>query len=151
MSPLLLEADAIPETSQHQIITASIVHLKLTKSPKLFFRHGWQSWSLSTWLDPSDPTFPIRSPEFRAKDEDPAYAFHNNHVSAWVCAVELDTDDILLIGALNLSGRIELENQTLKGFYEDKHEGEWLIARGKEDDVFTKYTSIIELKIWQDT
>jgi len=146
MTTLLLDADAIPETSHHQIFTASHVDLSLNQPPKRFFRHGWQSWTLTTWLDPSDPPLPIRAPEFRAKDEDPAYAFHKNHVSAWVGAVELGEDDILLIGALNLSGRVELDNDVLKGFYEDGHEGEWLIARGMEDEVFAKYVSFLETK-----
>ncbi len=146
MTTLLLDADAIPETSQHQILLASRVDLKLTQPPKRFFRHGWQSWTLTTWLDPSEPPLPIRAPEFRAKDEDPGYAFHKNHISAWVGAVEIDEDDILLLGAIGLNGRIELSGYTLKGFYDDNGEGEWLIARGKEDDVFKKYTNLLESK-----
>ena len=147
MMTLILDAEAIPETSQHQIILASRVDLNLPLPPKKFFRHGWQSWTLTTWLDPAEPPLPIRAPEFRAKDEDPAYAFHKNHVSAWVGAVELGEDDILLVGALGLSGRIELSDYTLKGFYEDDRESEWLIARGREDDVFEKYTNLLETKL----
>ena len=146
MPTLLLDADAIPETSHHQFFLASGVDLSLTQPPKRFFRHGWQSWALTTWLDPSVPPLPVSAPEFRAKDEDPAYAFHKNHVSAWVGAVELGEDDILLVGALNLSGRVELHGQTIKGFYEDEHEGEWIVARGTEDEVFEKYTTALETK-----
>lgn len=144
MTTLILDADAIPDSSHHQILLASRVELSLTRPPKLFYRHGWQSWTLTSWLDPATPPLPIREPQFRAKDEDPAYALHKNHVSAWVAAVELQEDDILLIGALELSGRIELNDYTLNGFYEDGHEGEWLIARGKEEDVFSKYTALLE-------
>lgn len=146
MTSLILDADAIPESSHHQILLASRVDLNLTQPPKRLFRHGWQSWTLTTWLDPSEPPLPIRAPEFRAKDEDPGYAFHKNHVSAWVGAVELEQDDILLIGALSLSGRIELNGYTLNGFYEDESEKEWLIARGKEDVVFAKYTDLLKAK-----
>ncbi|NJC95498.1 MAG: alpha-galactosidase [Anaerolineales bacterium] len=147
MTTLLLDADAIPESSHHQIILASRLDLNLPQPPKKFFRHGWQSWTLTAWLDPSDPPSPIRAPEFRAKDEDPAYAFHRNHVSAWVSAAELEgEDDILLVGALNLSGRVELSDHSLRGFYEDGHEGEWLIARGKEDEVFAKYANLLGTK-----
>lgn len=146
MTTLLLDADAVPETSRHQIFTASRVDLNLTQPPRKFFRHGWQSWTLAAWLDPSEPPLPIRAPEFRAKDEDPAYALHKNHVSAWVGAVELEEDDILLVGSLDLSGRIELSGCALKGFYEDAREGEWLVARGKEDEVFETYASLLETK-----
>ena len=145
MTTLPLNTDTL-SGSTHQILLASRVDLNLHQPPKRFFRHGWQSWTLTTWLDPSDPPLPIRAPEFRAKDEDPAYAFHNNHVSAWVGAVEFGDDDILLIGALDLSGRVELDNHTLKGFYEDEREGDWLIARGKENEVFAKFASLLEMK-----
>src|SRR5215510_15960621 len=91
--------DLLPE---RQIISAPRVELNLVHPPKRFFRHGWQSWTLTTWLDPSEPPLPIRSPQFRAKDEDPAFTFSKNHVSTWVGAVELGDEDILLLGALEL-------------------------------------------------
>src|SRR5688572_712868 len=101
-----------------QTITASRVDLSLPQAPKRFFRHGWQSWTLTTWIDPTDLPLPIRSPQFRAKDEDPLYAFSKNHVGAWIGAVELGDDDILLIGALGLGGRVELDRTSLIGSYE---------------------------------
>ena len=146
MSTLHLNLDFLPQASASQIISASSLSLDLPQPPKRFYRHGWQSWTLTTWLDPSDPPLPIRSPEFRAKDEDPLYAFAKNHVSVWVGAAELGEEDILLLGALDLSGRVELDGATLNGFYEDGHEGNWLIARGKEDGVFTKYVNLLENK-----
>lgn len=145
MTTLLLDADAL-SPSAHQIFTASRVDLNLTQPPKRFYRHGWHSWTLAAWLDPHEPPLPIRAPEFRAKDEDPAYAFHKNHVSAWVSAVELAENDILLLGALGLSGRIELNGSTLKGFYEDGHQGDWFVGRGKEDEVFAQYAALLETK-----
>ena len=147
MVPLQIDADAIPDTSHHQIVLASSVNLTLAQPPKRFFRHGWQSWTLTTWLNPSTPPLPIRAAEFRNKDEDPAYAFHKNHVSAWVGAVEIGEDDILLIGALDISGRIELIDYTLNAFYEDGHEAEWLIARGREDEVFSIFAHLLASKL----
>jgi len=146
MTTLNLNLDSIHQETDSQIVTASSLNLSLPQPPKRLFRHGWQSWTLTTWLDPSEPPYPISAPQFRAKDEDPAYALAKNHVSAWVGAIELAEDDILLIGALDLSGRIELDGTTLKAFYEDNHEGQWAIIRGNEDDVFTKYTALLETK-----
>jgi len=146
MKALHLNLDSLDQAPDSQIVSASSLHLRLPQPPKRFFRHGWQSWTLTTWLDPAEPPFPISSPKFRAKDEDLAYAFAKNHVSAWVGAVELADDDILLIGALDLSGRVELDGSTLKAFYEDNHESQWAIVRGKEDDVFAKYAALLETK-----
>ena len=125
-----------------QFITASGVDLSLPQLPRRFFRHGWQSWTLTTWLDPNEPPYPIRSPQFRAKDEDPLYAYAKNHVGAWVGAVELGENDILLLGALGLGGRVELNGAALKGSCE-VGEAEWLIARGTEEEVFQTYTNLI--------
>ena len=146
MNSIHLTLDSLRQAPDSQIVSASSLHLRLPQPPRRFFRHGWQSWTLTTWLDPSEPPYPMSSPKFRAKDEDPAYALSKNHVSAWVGAVELDDDDILLMGALDLSGRVELEGATLKAFYEDDQESSWVIIRGREDDVFDRYTSLLETK-----
>lgn len=135
--------DAVPRAAASHTFHAASLQLRLPAPPRRFYRHGWQSWSLSTWLDPSTAPSPIRAPEFRAKDEDPIYAMAQNHISSWVGAVELGDDDIVLVGALDLSGRLELEGAILKGFYEDGHEGDWLVLRGREAAVFSKYAALL--------
>jgi alpha-galactosidase len=146
MSPSQVYLESLPEPSDSHLVSAYSLRLSLPQVPKKFYRHGWQSWTLTTWLDPNDPPIPVRAAEFRAKDEDPGYAFHKNHISAWVGAVELGEDDILLLGALGLSGRIELDGAVLHGFFDDGHEGQWLIARGPEDEVFSKYVEALASK-----
>lgn len=160
-----LNLNFLPQTSNSKIINASSLSLNLPQPPKRFFRHGWQSWALAAWLDPAHPPVPVRAAEFRVKDEDPAYALAENHVSAWVGAVEFDDDDILLLGALDLSARVELDGLTLKGFYESVGQTPapnsdllskscgvgnlshtWLVARGTEHEVFSKYIELLEKK-----
>jgi len=149
--PSNLTLDSLPQASESQIIRASSLRLSLPVPPKRFFRHGWQSWALTTWLDPRDPPVPVRAAEFRNKDEDAPYALSKNHVSAWVGAVELGEDDILLLGALDLDGRVELDGLELNGFYElgqqDNLSNDWLIIHGTEDEVFSKYASLLETKL----
>jgi alpha-galactosidase len=88
------------------------------------------------------------------KDEDPGYALHKNHISAWVGAVELGADDVLLLGSLELGGRVEVEGIVLKGFYESVERDDtsysqsipphrWFVARGEEDEVFSKYAELL--------
>ena len=146
MPTLNLTLDSLPQAFNSQIISAPSLSLSLSQPPKKFYRHGWQSWSLTTWLDPNEPPHPVRAPEFRIKDEDPGYGLHKNPISAWVGVVELGDDDMLLLGALELSGRIELDCNTLKCFYEDSHEGQWLVARGTENEVFSKYAALLETR-----
>jgi len=148
-----LTLDSLPQTFDSQIISTPSLSLSLSQPPKRFFRHGWQSWALTTWLDPNDPPVPVRAAEFRVKDEDSPYTFSKNHVSAWVGAVELGDDDTqsVLLGALDLGGRVELDGTNIKGFYESVERDNislytWLIARGKEDEVFSKYIELLEKK-----
>jgi alpha-galactosidase len=146
-----LNLDSLPQPFNSQIISTSSLRLSLPQTPKRFFRHGWQSWTLTTWLDPRDPPIPVRAREFRVKDEDPAYPFHKNHIGAWVGAVELDDNDILLLGALALGGRVELDGLTLKGFHECAEQdgilpSDWFIARGQEDEVFSEYADLLARK-----
>jgi alpha-galactosidase len=145
MQTIQIDNDWLTPAPGEQIFSASSLTLNLPRRPRRFFRHGWQSWTLSTWLDPSEPPLPIRSAQFRAKDEDPLYAFSKNHVSAWVASVELDESQVILLGALDLGGRIELDGVSLKGFYETGS-GEWFLARGPEDEVFKKYADRLATK-----
>ena len=131
-----LHFESLPQTEQ--IFTAARLDLQLDQPPQRFFRNGWQSWTLTTWLDPAEPSIPISAPQFRAKDEDPLYAFAKNHVSAWVAAVEFAEDDIFLVGALNLGGRLELDGKVIRASYEVS-EGDWFVARGTEVSVFAAY------------
>ena len=148
MTTLQLTLDALPVPGGSQILSSFSLQISLGQPPKKFYRHGWQSWTFTTWLDPGIPPVPVRASEFRVKDEDPGYALHQNHISAWVGAVELGKDDILLIGALDLGGRVELDGTTLRGFYERASQksispDEWFVARGTEDDVFLKYAELL--------
>ncbi|MGE5642787.1 MAG: hypothetical protein ACM3Y8_07235, partial [Byssovorax cruenta] len=135
MATSAVTIDPLPEAGTADVLDASSLRVELPQPARKFYRHGWQSWTLTTWLDPSAPPLPVRAAEFRAKDEDPGFAFHKNHISCWVGAVELAEEDILLLGALTLGGRVELDGNTLHGFYEtvgteNNASPGWLLARG---------------------
>lgn len=124
------------------LVNAPSLTLSLPFRPARFYRHGWQSWSLAAWLDPASPSVPISAPEFRAKDEDPPYAFANHHVSAWVSAVETPDGGVILLGALGLGGRVELQGSSLRGFHETGR-GEWFLGTGSEVQVFARYAALL--------
>ncbi|MGA2489675.1 MAG: hypothetical protein ABSF99_05745, partial [Anaerolineales bacterium] len=129
-----ITADSIEKVKGGFLLSGPRVTLDLPATLRCFYRHGWQSWSLAAWIDPSRPAVPISSPELSTKDEDPLYALSPHHTSAWVAAVELADGLIILIGALNLGGRVKLEGTCLRGFYESGS-GEWFIAEGSEEQV----------------
>ena len=127
-------------TPASQTLPASRVTLNLPRPPRAFYRHGWQSWTLAAWTDPREPMVPIAAHQTRAKDEDAPYAFSDHPVSAWVGAAEMDDGRIILLGALDLGGRVECVGNELRGFYEDGRAGKWLVAIGTEREVFQRYS-----------
>jgi len=145
MSIIIVDENWLVKSVPELTIKDSHVTLKFLTPPKRIFRHGWHSWTLTSWLDPSVPPLTNRSSEFRLRDEDPSYALSNKHTSSWVGAVELEPDRILLIGALDLGGRLEFEFSSVTAFFESG-DGEWLITFGSEDQVFSSYARSLSLK-----
>jgi alpha-galactosidase len=138
-----ISADSNQKVQDGLLLSGPRVTVDLLTTPRLFYRHGWQSWSLAAWIDPSSPPVPISSPILSGKDEDPLYANSLHHTSAWVGAVQQIDGSIILLGALDLGGRVELDGACLRGFYESG-EGKWFIAQGTEQQVFASYASRLE-------
>ncbi len=143
-SPLKL--DSPPETGSSLVINASSLTVSLPRPPRKFYRHGWQSWSLAAWTEPTP--LPIQRPAIlHPLQVDPRYANDESPHSSWVGAVEFADDDILLLGSLGLDAHVWLKENQLEGaalsLSKGQHEGdgcEWFIARGDELSVFAKYT-----------
>ncbi len=135
----MITLDLNPQERLQQSLQADSLLVRLPERPVRFYRHGWQSWTLTSWVDPLEPMSPIAAHQTRAKDEDPPYAFSDHPVSAWVGAVELAGGNVLLAGALELSGRVEIRDRQLHCFYEDGHAGKWVLFSGDEQSVFQAY------------
>jgi alpha-galactosidase len=142
-----ITTDSFRNMQDGLILSGPRVSVELPVVPRLFYRHGWQSWSLAAWIDPSLPTVPISFPLLSAKDEDPVYGHSPLHTSAWVGAVELADGSIILLGALDLGGRVELEGTSLRGFYEIGS-GEWFIVQGSEEQAFAAYSAKLETRFF---
>jgi alpha-galactosidase len=138
MPTLHLKPDFLPQTGDSQIVSAASLRLSLPQPPRKFYRHGWQSWSLTAWTDLTP--LPIQRPTLlHPMQLDPVYAYETSPHGSWVAAVEFAEDDIILLGALGLDAHVTLRSDQLEGQYE-AGEGEWLVVRGNEATVFTKYT-----------
>ncbi|PWH19328.1 MAG: alpha-galactosidase [Anaerolineae bacterium] len=128
--------------SPAQRFSAERFLLEFPEPPQRFYRHGWQSWTFSGWIDPQTPALPVRAVQFRVKDEDPRYALSDKHTSAWVAALQISVDDIVLVGGLDFGARLHLEGNRLVAFSE-AGAGDWLLVRGTERDVFNQYTQAL--------
>jgi alpha-galactosidase len=146
INSILISADSIQMENDFLLLSGTSVTLELPAPPRHFYRHGWQSWSLAAWIDPSLPARPISSVVLGGKDEDPLYANSPRLLSAWVGAAELADGSILLLGALDLGGRVQLEQASLRGFYESGH-GDWFVAHGPEEQVFSDYAARLKERL----
>lgn len=124
-----------------QIVTARSLTINLLRSPRAFYCHGWQSWSLTAWIPPTP--LPIQQPTIlHPMQTDPPYARVSQPHGSWVGAVELDDSQVVLLGALNTDAHVRLNDNCLEGWYESG-EGAWLIARGDEWSTFDHYAQAL--------
>lgn len=129
-----------------QIVSGASVTINRPFTPKHFFRHGWQSWSLASWIDTSTP-LPVQKPRLlHPMQLDPTYAFHPNPHGSWVGAVEMEKENILLLGSLGLDAHVELNNNQLRGWYKSGS-GDWLVGYGTEQSTFTRYTELLRQRL----
>ena len=136
------ELDFNKDFPSDQIVSASLLALNLPRAPKRYYRHGWQSWSLAMWADPGIP-LPVQKPQLlHAMQHDPNYAYHPNPHGSWVGAAEIEKDNILLLGSLDLDAHVELNYDKLRGWYESGT-GKWFIGFGTEESVFSRYTELL--------
>ncbi len=141
-------ADKFRPAQGGMILSGANVSLQLPFQPKRYYRHGWQSWSLAAWLDPSRPVLPINPPLIRPQADDPAYILSKHHGGSWLGGVDAPDGDVVLLAALGLESHVELDGQTLHGWYEnvgqiDNLPHEWFVANGPEQIVFAQYATLL--------
>jgi alpha-galactosidase len=119
------------------------VNIALPKQPKLYYLHGWQSWSMTAWIDPAKP-IPIQKPfRLHPLQTDPLYSQHPAPNGSWLGAVEFEHDQILLLGSLCLEAHVALHEQDLHGWNEAGN-GEWFLGYGTESAVFAQYAELLK-------
>jgi alpha-galactosidase len=120
-----------------QIVKAKEVQIKLPLPSVRYYRHGWQSWSLAAWTDPTP--LPIPRPAIFHPLQVDAEHVHKKYLNgSWLGAVEFADGNILLIGALATDAHVSLIHDQLSG-QSDADEIEWFIAFGQENIVFEGY------------
>jgi alpha-galactosidase len=113
------------------------INIELPATPVRYYRHGWQSWSLAAWTEPTPR--PIQKPYlFHAYQTDAVYARNPNPHGSWLGAVEFTDGKVLLLGALTTDTHVFLLQDQLKG-QSEAGDVEWFIAYGAEGEVFDAY------------
>lgn len=123
-----------------QVLRGHSIVVGFPAPPRRFYRHGWQSWSPTRWLAVDEPVASVPVRDLWALEDDPAHADALRHGGAVVAAVE-DPDGVLLVGALGISGRVELADDGLAAVSATCDH--WFVAYGAEDEVFAAYARLL--------
>ena len=128
-----------------QTFKAKEINIKLDSPPIRYYRHGWQSWSLTAWTGLAP--LPIQKPSiFHPLQVDAEYMRDKNPNGSWVGAVEFEDGNVLLLGALATDARVFFAQNQLspRGMLSGRSEAddvEWFIAFGQENIVFNEYAN----------
>ena len=135
-------SDQVKPISDGYILSGTNVSLEFKTPPKDYYRHGWHSWSLTTWQD-INFQLPVPKPEIlHPLQTDPLYVKHTAPNGSWLGAVRFSNGKVLLLGALGLDSHVALHGQQLHGWYEAGR-GDWFVSYGMEHTVFSRYSELL--------
>ena len=124
------------------VLSGPSVTVNLPVAPKRYLYHGWQSWTLTAWLETSRRAPIMRPSIMHPMQTDPVYIHDKRPNGAWYGAVEMENGQIIFIGALGLESHVALDGNALKGWYETGND-EWFVATGDESEVMARYAELL--------
>ena len=132
------------------ILFGKNVLLQTPSTPRSYYTHGWQSWSLAAWTDLKALPAP-RPALLNPMQIDPLYVQHPAPNGSWVGAVDFEDGNILLLGALGLDSHVQVRDGALQGWYEseqaDDTSHEWYVGYGPEAQVFDTYAQLVSERL----
>jgi alpha-galactosidase len=143
LDQLKIVADSIQPVEDGLLLSGARVSLQLPAIPKKYLYAGWQSWSLTAWVETARPVRPIRPSSLRGMQSDPAYATETCPHGSWYGAVEMPDGQVLLLGALGLESHVRLEGDKLTGSAE-AGPVEWFVCYGEEPALFEQYAALLK-------
>jgi len=134
------EGEVIPEGIVLSPGSVRLLHPLVDQS---VYRHGWHSWSFTSWLEGKTFGFPSIPKEIWPMVDHPS-CFETSLIhSSGLTAVGDMEGKCLLFGALGPGGWIEVRDGYLEGDY-DSVPAPWLLAYGETSEVFHRYARILQ-------
>ncbi|MFA5874035.1 MAG: glycoside hydrolase family 36 protein [Anaerolineales bacterium] len=149
LDQLTISAEKSSKTKGGVLVTGPRVTLNLPAAPVRYLYSGWQSWSLTAWVDTDRPVRPMRPSSMHSLHTDPVYARETRPNGSWYGAVELPDGQMLFLGALGLESHVMLDGQSLVGWYETGN-GEWLLASGNETEFMARYAELLGKRLGKE-
>jgi alpha-galactosidase len=139
---LASNATDIHPTKGGIIASGSSLTLNLPLAPARYLVSGWQSWSLTAWVNTDRPIRPMRPSIMHPMQTDPVHVHEKIPNGSWYGAVEFSDGNLVFLGALGFESHVKLDGLTLTGVYE-KGDGDWFIASGEEDEILSRYAELL--------
>ncbi len=136
-------ADNFQDVEGGQILQGERAQIALPATPVRYLYSGWQSWSLTAWVDSDRPPPPTRPSMLWPQQVDPCYTREKRPHGSWYGAVEMPNGQIIFLGALGLDSHVLLDSNSLRGWYE-AGKGEWFLAYGEENEILKRYAALLE-------
>ncbi len=146
LDQLTISAEKSTKTKGGLFLTGPRVVVNLPAAPVRYLYSGWQSWSLTAWVDTERSIRPTRPSSMHSLHTDPVYARETRPHGSWYGAVELPDGQAVFLGALGLESHVMLDRQTLVGWYETGN-GEWLLATGDETKFLARYAELLSARL----
>ncbi|GGN02035.1 alpha-galactosidase [Thermus composti] len=141
-----LQAEAVEEGEGGLLLRGKEVRAFPPSRGTRFFRHGWQSWSLASWVDPDSPPKPLLPKERRPQADDPFLLEARAWWGSGLGALRLEDGRVLLLGALDPGARVLGRGDLLLGRYALGGE-RWFLALGDEEEVFAAYARLLPRRL----
>jgi alpha-galactosidase len=142
LDKLTISAEKSQKTGKGKFLFGPRVTINLPAAPVRYLYSGWQSWSLTAWVDTDRPVRPMRPRIMHPMQTDPVDARETRPHGSWYGAVELPDGQVLFLGALGLESHVMLDGQSLVGWYETGN-GDWLLATGDESEFMARYAGLL--------
>ena len=128
------------------IVNTDLLAVDLPGAPLRYLYSGWQSWSLTAWVDTDHPILPLRPKNQQSRIADPLHVNDPRPNGSWYGMVELSGDLVLFMGALELETHVVLENGTLKGLSKIG-KVDWFLAYGNETNIMSRYAELLSERL----
>jgi alpha-galactosidase len=132
----------ISDLQSAKLLHAEQIKIELPETAIRYYRHGWQSWSLTSWVDLSHPLLIQKPYILHPYQTDAVYSLEQDPHGSWLGAAEFTNGKILFLGALSTDTHVFLKGDQLEGRSE-AGEAEWFCAYGNEDQLFSEYTALL--------
>jgi alpha-galactosidase len=147
LTQTLITAEKTTNIPGGMLLAGSEISIGLPAKAVRYLYSGWQSWSLTAWVETGHTLRTMRPAIMHPSQADPAHILDQRPNGSWYGAVELRTGEIFFLGALGLDAHVFLDGDKLLGLADASSEiggyPEWFLASGDETAIFTHFAALL--------